>query len=275
MTTDKTDAWIAFDPEHRPPRAWRMSGATAQSAALAVDDLDAARALGAGDTLWTFDSASAATRPVPAKPAELTATMAQGAQSDTFVMAALEQARPFGRLAGAACRIEGFLSLNKDWDGVICLPGFQNTYWAQISADEVVSFLGFSTHSLVATFVAAAGAGTAPEEAELTDRLQDVLSKPETLALRLSETRAQQSAGRLSEAAAHGQIWGAALGAELAASRAYWLGQNLALIAPSALAEPYRAALASQYVPVTEVDEARMTLLGLSRARARTLKDRP
>ena len=272
--TSNTDAWIAYDPQHRPQRAWRMAGSAPQSAALRVDNVAAAQALAPGDALWSTDAGQQAAVPVPAKPSELPVLTQSNGAENIFSMADLEQARPFGRLAGAAFRIEGFLSLNKDWDGVICLPGFHATHWAQISADEVVSFLSFSTLALVEALCPVETEAATVDESALTATLADVLSTPETLALRMAETKARWSVGTLSDDSAAGQIWGAALAAELAASRSYWLGQNLALISPASLARPYRAALASQYVPVTEADESRMTLHGLSRARARWIKAR-
>ncbi|TNJ42110.1 2-dehydro-3-deoxygalactonokinase [Phaeobacter sp. B1627] len=269
----QTEAWIAFDADHFPPRAWRMVGATPQSAALEVRDLAAAVALAPEDDLLTFAEDATAALPVPAKPTDLPVTMSEDQAHRIYRLGAMQQSRPFGRLQGAAGRISGFLSLNKDWDGVICLPGRHYTHWVQISAEEVVSFISFATLPLVSTFCPTdcptGGSPSSVDEAALVAALQDVLSRPETLALRLAEARSMTQAGATSDAAARGQIWGAALGAELAASRPYWLGQNLALIAPAALAAPYRAALLSQHMPVTETDEARMTLAGFLQARSR------
>ncbi|OIQ32567.1 MAG: hypothetical protein BM562_04705 [Alphaproteobacteria bacterium MedPE-SWcel] len=266
----QTEAWTAFDAEHFPPRAWRMVGTTPQSAAVEVPDLDAALALGAGDDLLTFADEATAAQTVPAKPAELAVTMSTVRDQRIFTLAGLRQQRPFGRLQGAAGRIGGFLSLNKEWDGVICLPGHHATHWVQISAEEVVSFVSFATLPVVNALCPADRPRDALDEAALVETLHDVLSKPESLALRIAEAQTMRRAGVISDAVARGQIWGAALGAELAASRPYWLGQNLALIAPAALAAPYRAALISQHIPVTETDEARMTLAGFVQARSRS-----
>ena len=256
--TDPTDIWIAFDEEHRPPRAWKMAGASASGSPVAVDGLEQACALAPECPVLTAADAKTDATALPASPSTL--KIIQSGRVHT--VAALSQTRPHARLAGAANRIAGFLSLNKDWDGVICLPGFDTTVWALISADEVVSVLAFATVPLVEALSPVDIHQTMPDANALSDHLQDVTSKPENLALRTAETRLLWATDTLSDGAALGQIWGAALGAELAASRAYWLGQNLALIAPAPLAAPYKKALEGQFVPVTETDEARMTLAG-------------
>ncbi|WP_277620928.1 2-dehydro-3-deoxygalactonokinase [Pseudophaeobacter leonis] len=92
------------------------------------------------------------------------------------------------------------------------------------------------------------------------------MSRPERLASRLAELQAtvQLQSGDNTEMA--GKLWGYLLGAELAAARPYWLGQNLALIAEDALASPYLAALSAQGLPVTRAQPDRMALEGLVQA---------
>ncbi|MCG7628915.1 2-dehydro-3-deoxygalactonokinase [Epibacterium sp. MM17-32] len=268
--TPPTSPWIAFDPHHSPPRAWTINGDQLNVAATEVSDLDAALALAPGAPLITCGAEGAQAVPVPAKPADLPARATAHASGRVRSMPPLSQAQPDLRLTGSVCRIDGFLSLNPSWDGVICVPGPVATDWVLISASEIVSFVSFASWPMIASMCPAAQPGDAADVAALTEPLQDVLSKPETLALRLAEIRSQQAAARLSDAAALGRTWGAVLGAELAAARSYWLGQNMALIATPDFAAPYLKAFESQYIPVTQADEARMTLAGLVRAYHRT-----
>ncbi|NIZ15154.1 2-dehydro-3-deoxygalactonokinase [Phaeobacter sp. HF9A] len=267
MSDPTMPTWIAFDAQHCPPRAWRMAGSTPRGEAIQVDTVEDARTLIPGADLVMAGAPDGEAHAVPAKPATLAVTKDPAAA--VWRVASLSQTRPFGRMEGAACHIDGFLSLNKDWDGVICLPGFQATHWALISAEEVVSFASFATAPMVQALCPVPYLDQAPNAEALANAAQDVLSQPETLALRLAETRAKWAAGALDAHGARSESWGAALGAELAASRAYWLGQNLAVIGPKPLAAPYLAALRAQYVPVTETDETRMLLTGLARAYAR------
>jgi len=183
----------------------------------------------------------------------------------------LRQSEPSGLLHGAETRIAGFLSLNKDWDGVICLPG-ATSVWAQVSAGEVVSFQGFLTGELIATLGAD---GPAPENTALDDTafdeaLSDGLSRPERLAGRLASLRADRMIGDMPAPTVQARLAGTLIGAELAAARPYWLGQSLAVIGPEAEASLYMRALAQQGAPATQADAKRMALAGICAVRRAT-----
>jgi len=130
--------------------------------------------------------------------------------------------------------IAGFLAERPNWDGVICALHGDVTHWVHISADEAVSSQSFVTLRLIA---ALSGAERADMEA-----LSDSLSRPERLAahLRVAEVTGQPEA-----------ITGHLIGAELAAARAYWLGQQVVVIGEGALGGTYTNALAAQGCPVS------------------------
>ncbi len=117
-----------------------------------------------------------------------------------------------------------------------------------LSAGEAVSMNSFLTPMLAANLGAPLGSN-APD-AEALARSQ---SRPEALAAHLS------SADLTGDGAA---IAGHLLGAELSASKPYWLGQNLALIAPKEAASAYTAALAAQGLSVTLTDPDAMAQNG-------------
>jgi 2-dehydro-3-deoxygalactonokinase len=93
----------------------------------------------------------------------------------------------------------------------------------------------------------------------------DTISRPELIAARLAEALADQALNGAEALDTAGKIWGALLGAELAAARPYWLGQNLALIGAQEHAAPYATALKAQGLSVTVADAERMSLAGLTR----------
>jgi 2-dehydro-3-deoxygalactonokinase len=66
---------------------------------------------------------------------------------------------------------------------------------------------------------------------------------------------------------ARARLSGFLIGAELAATRAWWLGQEIVIIGAGRLAGLYQRALASQGVPATQADAGRVTLAGLTAAR--------
>jgi 2-dehydro-3-deoxygalactonokinase len=217
---------------------------------------------------WRFDGAfvlQTASGPTPAKvlaqlgddPAVIVAN-AQATQPvpaavlpDTLPLAALTQDRPQGRMdAIARLRVAGALDARPSWDGVICLPMEDVTHWCQISADEVVSFQSALTPMLARTLNAA----------DIADpqALADTMSRPERLSLHL------RSAGLAGATAA---IAGHLLGAELAAMRPYWLGQQVIVIAQNSL---YSGALTAQGVPVETLYPADAARDGLVALRAKT-----
>ena len=151
----------------------------------------------------------------------------------------LKQATPPSEMdVSARLTLAGFLALNPNWDGVACLPG-NPTHWAQISADEIVSFQSFLTLRLAA----ALDADGPPN----LDAISETLSRPERLATHLCSAEVTGTPG-----AALGHL----LGAELAAARAYWLGQQIALIGDGPLTDAYADALTAQGGPVTRVATA-------------------
>ncbi|WP_135506662.1 2-dehydro-3-deoxygalactonokinase [Roseovarius aestuariivivens] len=140
--------------------------------------------------------------------------------------------------------IAGFLAARPNWDGVICASQADVTHWIHLSANEAVSSQSLLTPRLVA---ALDGAPTADAKA-----LSETLSRPERLAAHL---RAAEVAGRPKA------ITGHLLGAELAATRPYWLGQEVAVIADNP--EPHVASLSDQGVPVTAHDPETLLRPGL------------
>ena len=179
----------------------------------------------------------------------------------------LAQAAPCAIMQTAAIRIAGFLSLNTDWDGVICLPGDQ-THWALVSAGEVVSFQSFLTLSTLTSLAELPVLAPAFSDADwdrdaLADAVSDAMSKPERLAARLAEIQADMILNNPAPASSLGRLLGLLIGAELAAARPYWLGQNLAVIGDDLHSAPYAAALGQQGLTATIADAQRMALAGL------------
>ncbi|MFS4582218.1 2-dehydro-3-deoxygalactonokinase [Phaeobacter sp. C3_T13_0] len=201
---------------------------------------------------------------VPAKPADLPIGQTTLGTHPLRLLGGLSQSNPRVVMRGSVNRVAGFLSLNPDWDGVICIPG-ETTHWALISANEVVSFQSFLTTELWRSLARILGVNNAAnfdvsDTSALTGSMETIQSKPEALAARLAELQASHSSKDATLAAC---LWGLLLGAELSAARPYWLGQNIALIAPPPLDAIYEAALTHQGVPLIRTDADRIALSGL------------
>lgn len=190
-----------------------------------------------------------------------------------FVVPGLKQNSPPDVMRGEETQIAGFLSAHQNWDGVICLPG-THTKWAQISAGEVVSFRTFMTGEmfdlLCGQSVLRHSIDDGWDEASFIDAVADTLSKPEQLAARLFGLRAADLLHGQSKNIAHASLSGLLIGAELAASRPYWLGQQLAVIGSESLTKAYATALQQQGALVETVDATATTLAGLAQARTLT-----
>lgn len=192
---------------------------------------------------------------------------------DVRVVQGVKQDDPADVMRGEETQIAGFLALNKGWDGVICLPG-THSKWALVSADEIVSFQTFMTgelfgllsdHSVLRHSVKTKGW----DESAFVEALSDSIARPEKLAARLFSIRAENLLKAAAPDVSKARLSGLLIGAELAAARPYWLGQQVAVIGAPDVAPLYVSALAEQGVPATDVQGDRMTIAGLNAARLR------
>ncbi len=186
------------------------------------------------------------------------------------VIPGIKQTDPADVMRGEETQISGFLARNNNWDGVICLPG-THTKWVHISANEVVSFQTFMTGELFDTIAkqtvlkhSIADAGW--DDAAFAEGLDAAMARPERLAARLFSLRAHSLLNDMSGAAGRAHLSGLLIGAELAAAKPYWLGQQIAVIGDSGLSKLYIAALATQAAPATQVNASAITLAGLAAA---------
>jgi 2-dehydro-3-deoxygalactonokinase len=171
-------------------------------------------------------------------------------------------------MRGEETQIAGFLHLNPNWDGVICLPG-THSKWVHVSAGEIVSFRTFMTGELfdvisTGTVLRHSLGGEDLDDATFATAVSDTLSRPEKFAANLFSLRAANLLAGQRPAVARAQLSGSLIGLELAAARPYWLGQNVALIGANRLTALYESALKEQGIPVLITDAAPVTLAGLS-----------
>ncbi|WP_170330533.1 2-dehydro-3-deoxygalactonokinase [Ruegeria arenilitoris] len=205
--------------------------------------------------------------PTPVAPFRVPGT---GPRIRAFVVPGLKQATPPDVMRGEETQIAGFLASHQNWDGVICLPG-THTKWVQVSAGEVVSFRTFMTGEmfdlLAGQSVLKHSVGQGWDDAAFADAVADTQSKPEQLAARMFGLRAadllQGQDGDITRA----QLSGFLIGAELAATRPYWLGQQLAIIGAEGLSDVYAKALQQQGAFVETANSTQCTLAGLLQAR--------
>lgn len=215
--------------------------------------------------------AEAAYRSVPATPLSGLATIADthDERLDVRILPGLSQSTPPDVMRGEETQIAGFLALNPDFDGVICLPG-SHSKWVQISAGEVVSFRTMMTGELFACLsnhsVLRHSAGDGWNDEAFASAVSSTLSRPETLAANLFAIRAFDLVHGSDPARATACLSGVLIGAELAAAKPYWLGMPVAVIGEGNLADHYGKALGLQGTPVIRTRAKELTLRGLAAA---------
>ncbi|MGZ2257388.1 2-dehydro-3-deoxygalactonokinase [Roseobacter sp. A03A-229] len=210
-------------------------------------------------------------RAVPCTPLAEELTPAPTSQGlDVRVVSGLSQTRPADVMRGEETQIAGFLALNPGWDGVLCMPG-THTKWVHLSAGEVVSFQTFMSGELFALIsgqsVLRHSLASDGWDAEAFDAaVSDAMSKPEAMAARLFGLRAGHLLHGVQAPVTRAALSGLLIGAELAAARAYWLGQNLAILGTNDQARAYQDALRPQGIEAMLVDTEKATLAGLTAA---------
>ena len=188
---------------------------------------------------------------------------------DVVILPGLSQASPADVMRGEETQIAGYLARNPGFDGVLCLPG-THTKWAQISAGEVVSFRTFMTGELFGLVskhsVLRHSVGEGWDDAAFLEAVSDAMARPEAMATRFFSLRAEGLLAGPSKAEATARLSGLLIGAELAAARPYWLGQQIVLVGERRLSSLYEQALAAQGAEPETSDATDITLAGLTAA---------
>ncbi|MFO7758193.1 MAG: 2-dehydro-3-deoxygalactonokinase [Roseovarius sp.] len=215
--------WALVGHDGSRARAFVMQGAALMHAA---DGADRAAALAALDPAPEHVLRIGEGQPDAVPAALLPATPGRG-------LAGLVQNTPPDVIDGwVRLLLLGFVQGRPNWEGIACVLAGDIRHWVHLSAGEAVSCQSFLTPRLAAGL----GASSVPDP----DALADSLSRPERLAAHLRSAEVTGNTAALS---------GHLIGAELAATRPYWLGQTVALIAPGAGGAGLAAALEMQGVP--------------------------
>lgn len=230
-------SWVALGREADGFVGYLIEGGTVTAQANAAD---------AADVLTQLNAAEApVVRIAQGEPSLLPCAVLPEAG---LTVPALSQSAPADLISGwVRLWVAGYLADHADWDGLVLVLHGDVVHWLHISASEVVS----SVTSLTPRFHAALGMALALPD---TQAVADTLSRPERLMthLRAAEVRGDASA-----------CLGHFIGADLAATRAYWLGVQAVVIGDGNMAEGYGSALQGQGVPVEVVAPAEVLPKGL------------
>lgn len=290
-------SWIAVDWGMSRLRAWAMGpggevmdrqASDAGAATLSRDAFEPALLrliepwLGPGTTTVIACGALGARQgwaeapyvPVPCKPGE-TAPISPTLQDKRLklhILPGVSQDSPADVMRGEETQTAGLIAGMPGFDGILCVPG-SHTKWIHVSAGEIVSFRSAMTGELFALLsqhsILRESLDGADTDGEAFDgAVAESLSRPERLAQALFSIRADGLLHGLTAAEARGRLSGLLIGADLAAARPYWLGQQVAISGTPALAELYTRALESQGVQCLACDAEALVLAGLCLAHA-------
>ena len=206
-------------------------------------------------------------RSVPCQPLSEDHVKSDGKRFEIHVISGLRQDRPADVMRGEEVQIAGYLSLNEDFDGVMCLPG-SHTKWARISAEEVVSFQTVMTGEMFAvisnnTVLRHSLMDEGLNETLFLEAVEEGMAHPARLTSRLFSLRAEGLLFGLSAPDVRSRLSGLLIGMELAATKPYWLGEKIAVVGAEALSSLYVKALEEQGNVALVEDGLDMTLKGL------------
>lgn len=200
-------------------------------------------------------------------------------QIDVHIVPGIMQIDPADVMRGEETQIAGFLSLEPNYDGVICLPG-THSKWVRVKKRKIVGFSTFltgelfellSTKSVLRHSVANEGW----DQSAFLAGVQTAFLRPELFAAALFSIRAQTLIANAGPDVARAKLSGYLVGLELCGAQDYWLGQKIAIIGTPALAIHYQDALGKRGISSSIFEAQKMTLAGLSAAREKTRECEP
>ena len=182
----------------------------------------------------------------------------------------LSQAKPADVMRGEETQIAGLLALDPKFEGVVCLPG-THTKWAEISAGDVCSFVSVMTGELFSllskqSVLRHSMAAEGFDQTAFIEALNAALTQPQSIATRLFPLRAEGLVGELSPILARSRLSGLLIGIELAATKHWWLGRQIAIVGTHSLAQTYAKGLAHVGTKPKILDGNEVTLAGLKAA---------
>ncbi len=199
----------------------------------------------------------------------------QDARLRVYILSGVKQAEPADVMRGEETQIAGVLAEHPELDGVICLPG-THTKWVSVKDGQITGFATFlsgelfqlvSQHSVLRHTLAQKGWDVDAFKAGC----RDGAAAPNRLANALFGLRAGALLNDLDPVAARSRASGYLLGMEIEALRAEWQGRSVVIVGENEIAQAYATALDLQGATAEITDAEKVTLAGLSAARAQMM----
>ena len=213
---------------------------------------------------------------LPADTASAVAAPTRDPRLDCRVLAGLSQADPPDVMRGEETQLAGLLAAEPGLEATVCLPG-THTKWVRVAGGQVRGFRTCLTGELFSLLGTASTLrhsvapdgddGAALADAAFADALPGALDGADALTASLFALRARALLEGEDPVRARARLSALLIGAELAATRAWWEGSDVALVGATGLAGRYAAALTLAGAASRALDADALTLAGLVAAR--------
>ncbi len=191
------------------------------------------------------------------------------------ILPGIKQASPADVMRGEETQIAGLLATNKNFSGVVCLPG-THSKWAKVINGTIVEFQTFLTGELFALLSNQSvlrhslDSSLWDEEAFLIAAKESQL-QPQHFSAKLFALRAQSLIGDLSGVSASARLSGLLIGLELANCKSYMAehtikDNHVVIIGEPTLSKHYASALKIMSIKSVQENSEAMTLQGLTLA---------
>ncbi|SIN76410.1 2-dehydro-3-deoxygalactonokinase [Vannielia litorea] len=192
---------------------------------------------------------------------------------DLRILPGLKQLEPANVMRGEETQIAGFLVDAPEHTGVLCLPG-THTKWVLVEEGRLLRFATAMTGELFALLAKTSVLRHSVGEDGLDDytfraAVREAADAPGGPMLPLFGVRANALLHDAGPAEGRSRLSGLLIGAELAATRAYWSGRPVDIIGAPELARNYQIALAVMGTAARQHDAEKLTLAGLKSAFAK------
>ena len=184
---------------------------------------------------------------VPLDNDQLTTANTHDKRIKVHLVPGVMQHHPADIMRGEETQIAGFININLDFNGVVCLPG-THAKWANIKEGQITSFKTFmtgelfgviSSHTLIRHSTSIKGWNQDSFEAGVLEGFK----YPGSIASNLFSLRAESIVNDLNRDQARSTLSGLLLGVELNGAQNFWKGNNVTLIGSELLSNNYHEGL--------------------------------
>ena len=180
---------------------------------------------------------------IPIDNSQLTVATTSDGRIRVNLVPGVMQNKPADIMRGEETQIAGFININPDFNGVVCLPG-THAKWVSIKDREIKNFKTFMTgelfgvisnHTLIRHSISIKGWNHASFEIGVHEGFKN----PGSIASNLFSLRSESIVNDSDRYEARSRLSGLLLGLELNGAQSYWKNNNVTLIGSELLSNIY------------------------------------